>query len=63
VRAWRHRGDAAASPAVGTHLEKSLAACNKVTGAEAFTCETPEKWDGHAAERIADILVREIRAG
>jgi len=42
---------------VGTDPQRILSAYRKVTGAEAFTCETPEKWDGHAAERIADVLV------
>jgi UDP-N-acetylglucosamine 2-epimerase (non-hydrolysing) len=42
---------------VGTNPEKILAAYRKVAGAKQFTCGTPEKWDGRAAERIADILV------
>ena len=42
---------------VGTDPARILSAFRRVMDAEAFTCGTPEKWDGHAAERIADVLV------
>jgi len=45
---------------VGTDPARILSAFRRVMDAEAFTCGTPEKWDGHAAERIADVLVSEF---
>jgi UDP-N-acetylglucosamine 2-epimerase (non-hydrolysing) len=42
---------------VGTDPARILSAFRRVMDAEAFTCGTPEKWDGLAAERIADVLV------
>jgi len=41
---------------VGSDPERILAACRNVVATEEFTCGTPEKWDGRAAERIADTL-------
>ncbi len=41
---------------VGTDPQRILSAYRQVTAVETFACETPEKWDGHAAERIADVL-------
>jgi len=48
---------------VGTDPERILSAFRRVMETEEFQCPAPEKWDGHAAERIADILVREVRSG
>ena len=45
---------------VGTDPERILAAYRQVMASETFTCGTPEKWDGRAAERIADILVERL---
>jgi len=45
---------------VGSDPERIAAAFRRVMGTEPFTCGTPEKWDGHAAERIADILVARL---
>ena len=42
---------------VGTDPARILAAFRRVMSSERFACGTPEKWDGHAAERIADVLV------
>jgi len=42
---------------VGTDPTRILSAFRRVMSTEAFTCGTPEKWDGLAAERIADVLV------
>ena len=42
---------------VGADPAWILAAFRRVMSTEAFTCGTPEKWDGRAAERIADVLV------
>ena len=43
---------------VGTDPEKILAAYRAVTEGRARPCQTPPLWDGRAARRIADILVR-----
>lgn len=48
---------------VGTDPEKILAAYRKVADVGDFTCGTPEKWDGRAAERIADVLVEALGRG
>jgi UDP-N-acetylglucosamine 2-epimerase (non-hydrolysing) len=45
---------------VGSDPERILAAFRRVMLRRDFTCAAPEGWDGHAAERIADILVREL---
>lgn len=37
--------------------KKILSAFRQVMQAETFECPAPEKWDGHAAERIVDVLV------
>ena len=42
---------------VGTDPARILSAFRRAMSSETFTCDTPEKWDGHAAERIADVLV------
>jgi len=42
---------------VGTEPARILSAFRRVMSAEAFPCGTPEKWDGLAAERIAEVLV------
>ena len=55
--------DVGCNQIVGTDPERILSAFRQVMQAETFECPAPEKWDGHAAERIADILVREVRAG
>jgi UDP-N-acetylglucosamine 2-epimerase (non-hydrolysing) len=49
--------DVGCNQIVGTDPEKILAAFQRVMQAETFECPAPEKWDGHAAERIADVLV------
>jgi UDP-N-acetylglucosamine 2-epimerase (non-hydrolysing) len=41
---------------VGTDPARILSAFRRVMSTEAFTCDTPEKWNGHAAERIASVL-------
>ena len=48
---------------VGTDPERILAAFRRVMEAETFTCGTPELWDGHAAERTADILAARLGPG
>ena len=45
---------------VGSDPDRILAAFRRVMLCRDFTCAAPEGWDGHAAERIADILVREL---
>ncbi len=52
--------DVGCNQVVGTDPERIRAAYRKVAGVEDFTCGTPEKWDGCAAERIADILVQAL---
>jgi len=52
--------DVGCNQVVGTDPDRILAAYRKVAGMEGFTCGTPEKWDGRAAERIADILVERL---
>jgi len=47
---------------VGADPGRILAAFRRVMAEERFDCGTPEKWDGHAAERIADVLVRALGA-
>ncbi len=49
--------DVGCNQLVGSDPARILAAFRRVMAQETFTCGTPEKWDGHAAERIADILV------
>jgi len=48
--------DVGCNQIVGSDPERILAAYRNVVAREEFTCGTPEKWDGHAAERIADVL-------
>ncbi len=45
---------------VGTDPERILSAFRRVMETEKFECPAPEKWDGHAAERIADVLVEAL---
>ena len=45
---------------VGTDPERILSAFRRVMETETFECPAPEKWDGHAAERIADVLVEAL---
>ena len=52
--------DVGCNQVVGTDPARILAAYRRVMAAEKFTCGVPEKWDGHAAERIADILVASL---
>ena len=52
--------DVGCNQIVGTDPERILAAYRKVAVVEDFTCPAPEKWDGHAAERISDILAAEL---
>ncbi|HUT58373.1 MAG TPA: UDP-N-acetylglucosamine 2-epimerase (non-hydrolyzing) [Phycisphaerae bacterium] len=49
--------DVGCNQLVGSDPDRILAAFHRVMARETFTCGTPEKWDGHAAERIADVLV------
>lgn len=55
--------DVGCNQVVGTDPERILAAYREVMASEGFTCPAPEKWDGHAAERIADILLERLGAG
>jgi UDP-N-acetylglucosamine 2-epimerase (non-hydrolysing) len=52
--------DVGCNQLVGSDPARILAAFRRVMASETFTCGTPEKWDGHAAERIADILVERL---
>ena len=45
---------------VGSDPDRILAAFRRVMLQRDFTCAAPEGWDGHAAERIADILVEHL---
>ena len=45
---------------VGTDPEKILAAYREIIDGTARLPQIPELWDGHAAERIADILVEKL---
>ncbi len=45
---------------VGTDPERIRSAFREVMATEGFTCPAPEKWDGHAAERIADVLIQRL---
>jgi len=45
---------------VGTDPERILSAFRRVMETEKFECPAPEKWDGRAAERIADVLVEAL---
>ncbi|HUU92134.1 MAG TPA: UDP-N-acetylglucosamine 2-epimerase (non-hydrolyzing) [Phycisphaerae bacterium] len=47
---------------VGTDPNRILAAYRRIMAAKTFTCGVPEKWDGHAAERITDTLVAALVA-
>ncbi len=49
--------DVGCNQIVGTDPERILSAFRQVMQAETFECPAPEKWDGRAAERIADVLV------
>jgi UDP-N-acetylglucosamine 2-epimerase (non-hydrolysing) len=42
---------------VGNDREKILTAARKVLMGDVMSGQTPEKWDGHAAERIVEILL------
>jgi UDP-N-acetylglucosamine 2-epimerase (non-hydrolysing) len=46
---------------VGNHKEKILAAAQTILNRPGRAGRIPEKWDGHAAERIVEILV--VREG
>ena len=48
--------DVGCNQVVGSDPERILTAYRSVVEREAFTCGTPEKWDGRAAERIAEVL-------
>jgi UDP-N-acetylglucosamine 2-epimerase (non-hydrolysing) len=52
--------DVGCNQIVGTDPNRILAAYRKVVAVENFTCGTPDKWDGRAAERIADTLVSSL---
>jgi len=52
--------DVGCNQVVGSDPGRILAAYRSVVVREAFTCGTPEKWDGRAAERIADVLVEAL---
>ncbi|HUX01762.1 MAG: UDP-N-acetylglucosamine 2-epimerase (non-hydrolyzing) [Phycisphaerae bacterium] len=52
--------DVGCNQVVGTDPEKILAAYRKVAGTKQFTCGTPDKWDGHAAERILEVLAAKL---
>jgi len=45
---------------VGTDPARILAAFEEVMARPDFTCATPEKWDGRAAERIAQVLAERL---
>jgi UDP-N-acetylglucosamine 2-epimerase (non-hydrolysing) len=45
---------------VGTDPERILGAYREVTSVMEFSCPVPEKWDGRAAERIADVLIERL---
>jgi len=45
---------------VGTDPERIRSAFREVMARDDFTCPAPEKWDGHAAQRIADVLVERL---
>ena len=45
---------------VGMNPGRILAAYRNVTSGNSVTCKTPPLWDGHAAERIVEILVSKI---
>jgi UDP-N-acetylglucosamine 2-epimerase (non-hydrolysing) len=47
---------------VGNERERVLAAARKVLNGDARPGRVPEKWDGRAAERIVDVLLRAKRA-
>ena len=51
--------DVGCNQLVGSDPERILAAFRRVMATEQFTCGTPEMWDGHAAERIAEILIQQ----
>ncbi len=53
--------DVGCNQIVGTDPAKVRSAFRRVMEAETFTCETPQMWDGHAAERIADVLIEALR--
>jgi UDP-N-acetylglucosamine 2-epimerase (non-hydrolysing) len=53
--------DVGCNQLVGTDPERILAAYRRVADAGPLACKTPEKWDGRAADRIADILVAALR--
>jgi UDP-N-acetylglucosamine 2-epimerase (non-hydrolysing) len=42
---------------VGNHKDKILAAAQIILNQQSRAGRIPEKWDGHAAERIVEILV------
>jgi len=44
---------------VGADPERILGAATAILGGRARTAAIPEKWDGHAAERIVDILLHQ----
>jgi UDP-N-acetylglucosamine 2-epimerase (non-hydrolysing) len=44
---------------VGTNPENIVAAVNEILAGKRNTGRTPPLWDGHAAERIIDVLLRE----
>jgi UDP-N-acetylglucosamine 2-epimerase (non-hydrolysing) len=50
--------EAGTNQLVGTDPAKAVAAAREVLGGRARQGRIPEKWDGHAAERVAEVLVR-----
>jgi UDP-N-acetylglucosamine 2-epimerase (non-hydrolysing) len=54
--------DVGCNQIVGTDPAKIRSAFRRVMDAATFECPAPEKWDGHAAERIADILAAQGRS-
>jgi len=52
--------DVGCNQVVGRDPERILAAYRRVMAEDDFTCPAPEKWDGHAAERIADVLLERL---
>ena len=52
--------DVGCNQVVGSDPARIRAALERVIDVKDFACGTPEKWDGHAADRIADILVEQL---
>ncbi len=52
--------DVGCNQIVGTDPDRIRAAFRRVLATEDFTCGTPEKWDGRAAERIVAVLAEAL---